>query len=82
MEKRWKKWIPLNLTFHVPKPWAPGGLPSQSQLKKEPSDASAKEDRQAKRFTIRVFILAVAIAAWSLMHFIATLGTERNLWLH
>lgn len=31
------------------------------------------EDRQAKRFTIRVFILAVAIAAWSLMHFIANL---------
>jgi len=34
----------------------------------------AEEDRQAKRFTIRVFVLAVAIAALSLVHFIATLG--------
>jgi len=31
------------------------------------------EDRQAKRFTIRVFVLAVAIAALSLVHFIANL---------
>ena len=38
----------------------------------------AEEDRQAKRFTIRVFVLAVAIAALSLVHFIATLGAATH----
>lgn len=38
--------------------------------------ASGEEDGQAKRFTIRVFVLAVAIAALSLVHFIANLGVE------
>lgn len=32
------------------------------------------EDRQAKRFTVRVFVLAVAIGALSLVHFITPLG--------
>lgn len=33
------------------------------------------EDRQAKRFTIRVFVLAVSIASFSLIHFIVNLLT-------
>lgn len=38
-----------------------------------------KEDRQAKRYTIQVFLLAVAIASFCIVHFIAMLGNHTHL---
>ena len=37
-----------------------------------------KEDRQAKRYTIQVFLLAVAIASFCIVHFIAILGNHTH----
>ncbi len=40
-----------------------------------------KEDRQAKRYTIQVFLLAVAIASFCIVHFIVILGDHtRQAW--